>query len=144
MEQFHKGDASGIGSTSVSRPHLRVGPVSVWRAADPDHDRRVSPLTAPLFPACRLAGASTTLATPCRRCSSTPAVFAEFEADLLKMRTREGMAIACSRGKLKGKQPKLTTRQQAELADAHQRQLRHRRPHKGLLEFHVLPTATLC
>jgi len=32
-------------------------------------------------------------------------VFAEFEADPLKMRTREGMAIARSRGKLKGKQP---------------------------------------
>jgi DNA invertase Pin-like site-specific DNA recombinase len=31
------------------------------------------------------------------------------------MRTREGMAIARSRGKLKGKQPKLTARQQAEL-----------------------------
>lgn len=43
------------------------------------------------------------------------AVFAEFEADLLKMRTREGMAIARSRGKLKGKKPKLTARQQAEL-----------------------------
>ena len=47
------------------------------------------------------------------------AVFAEFEADLLKMRTREGMAIARSRGKLKGKQPKLTARQQAELARMH-------------------------
>ncbi|MFD1938751.1 MULTISPECIES: recombinase family protein [Nonomuraea] len=43
------------------------------------------------------------------------AVFAEFEADLLKMRTREGMAVARSKGKLKGKQPKLTARQQAEL-----------------------------
>src|SRR5258708_24524748 len=43
------------------------------------------------------------------------AVFAEFEADLLKMRTREGMAVARSRGKLKGKRPKLTTRPQAEL-----------------------------
>jgi len=43
------------------------------------------------------------------------AVFAEFEADLLKMRTREGMAVARAKGKLKGKQPKLTTRQQAEL-----------------------------
>lgn len=43
------------------------------------------------------------------------AVFAEFEADLLKMRTREGMAIARTRGKLKGKQPKLTAREQAEL-----------------------------
>lgn len=47
------------------------------------------------------------------------AVFAEFEADLLKMRTREGMAIARSRGKLKGKQPKLTPLQQAELARMH-------------------------
>src|SRR5690348_521575 len=43
------------------------------------------------------------------------AVFAEFEADLLKMRTREGMAVARSRGRLKGRQPKLTPRQQAEL-----------------------------
>jgi DNA invertase Pin-like site-specific DNA recombinase len=44
------------------------------------------------------------------------AVFAEFEADLLKMRTREGMAVARSKGKLKGKKPKLSARQQAELA----------------------------
>ncbi|GGO81293.1 recombinase family protein [Nonomuraea cavernae] len=47
------------------------------------------------------------------------AVFAEFEADLLKMRTREGMAIARSRGRLKGRAPKLTTRQQAELVRMH-------------------------
>lgn len=47
------------------------------------------------------------------------AVFAEFEADLLRMRTREGMAIARSKGKLKGKQPKLSVRQQAELVRMH-------------------------
>ena len=47
------------------------------------------------------------------------AVFAEFEADLLRMRTREGMAIARFRGRLKGKKPKLTTRQQAELVRMH-------------------------
>ena len=47
------------------------------------------------------------------------AVFAEFKADLLKMRTREGMAIARSRGRLKGKKPKLTARQQAELVCMH-------------------------
>lgn len=35
------------------------------------------------------------------------------------MRTREGIAIARSRGKLKGKQPKLTARQQAELVRMH-------------------------
>lgn len=47
------------------------------------------------------------------------AVFAEFEADLLRMRTREGMAVARARGKLKGRQPKLSTRQQAELVRMH-------------------------
>jgi len=61
-------------------------------------------------------------------------VFAEFEADLLKMRTREGIAIARSRGKLKGKQPKLTTRQQAEpVRMAQHRRLPHRRSHGGFL-----------
>lgn len=43
------------------------------------------------------------------------ATFAEFEADLIKMRTREGMALARSRGKLRGKKPKLSDRQQKEL-----------------------------
>lgn len=43
------------------------------------------------------------------------ATFAEFEADLIRLRTREGMAIARSRGKLRGKQPKLSDRQQKEL-----------------------------
>lgn len=47
------------------------------------------------------------------------AVFAEFEADLLKMRTREGMAVARARGRLKGRQPKLSPRQQAELIRMH-------------------------
>ena len=36
------------------------------------------------------------------------ATFAEFEADLIRMRTREGMAIARAKGKLRGKQPKLS------------------------------------
>src|SRR5713226_10297118 len=47
------------------------------------------------------------------------ATFAEFEVDLLKLRTREGMAIAKEHGRLRGKQPKLTTRQQAELVRMH-------------------------
>jgi DNA invertase Pin-like site-specific DNA recombinase len=42
-------------------------------------------------------------------------MFAVFEADLPKMRTREGMVVARAKGKLKGKKPKLTARQQAEL-----------------------------
>ena len=43
------------------------------------------------------------------------ATFAEFEADLIRMRTREGMAVARAKGKLKGKKPKLSDRRQAEL-----------------------------
>jgi len=33
------------------------------------------------------------------------ATFAEFEADLIRLRTRECMAIARAKGKLRGKQP---------------------------------------
>jgi DNA invertase Pin-like site-specific DNA recombinase len=43
------------------------------------------------------------------------ATFAEFEADLIRMRTKEGMAIARAKGKLKGKKPKLSPRRQTEL-----------------------------
>lgn len=48
------------------------------------------------------------------------ATFAEFEADLLKMRTREGMAIAKAKGKMRGKKPKLTVKQQKELLKMHE------------------------
>ena len=47
------------------------------------------------------------------------ATFVEFEGDLLRLRTREGMAVARAKGKLRGKQPKLTARQQAELTRMH-------------------------
>ena len=47
------------------------------------------------------------------------ATFAEFEDDLIRMRTREGMAIARAKGKLRGKQPKLSDRQQRELCRMH-------------------------
>ena len=47
------------------------------------------------------------------------ATFAEFEADLIRMRTREGMDIARAKGKLRGKQPKLSDRQQRELCRMH-------------------------
>jgi DNA invertase Pin-like site-specific DNA recombinase len=42
-------------------------------------------------------------------------VFAEFEVDLLRLRTKEGMAVARAKGKLRGRQPKLSARQQHEL-----------------------------
>jgi DNA invertase Pin-like site-specific DNA recombinase len=47
------------------------------------------------------------------------ATFAEFEADLLSLRTREGMAVASARGRLKGKPPKLSATQQQHLLKLH-------------------------
>ena len=47
------------------------------------------------------------------------ATFAEFEADLIRLRTREGMAIARAKGRLRGKQPKLSDKQQKELRRMH-------------------------
>ena len=44
------------------------------------------------------------------------AMVAEFEADLIRMRTREGMKVARAKGRLRGKQPKLTPQQEAVLA----------------------------
>lgn len=43
------------------------------------------------------------------------ATFAEFESDLIRLRTKEGMAVAKAKGKLKGKKPKLSEKQQREL-----------------------------
>ena len=41
------------------------------------------------------------------------------KADLIRLRTREGMAIARAKGKLRGKRPKLSDRQQRELRRMH-------------------------
>ena len=43
------------------------------------------------------------------------AMVAEFEADLIRARTREGMKIAKAKGRLRGKQPKLRPTQEAHL-----------------------------
>ena len=48
------------------------------------------------------------------------AMVAEFEADLIKMRTREGMKVARAKGRLRGKQPKLSPRQEAHLVALYQ------------------------
>ncbi len=47
------------------------------------------------------------------------AVVAEFEADLARMRTREGMKVAKAKGRLRGKRPKLSPKQEAHLVALH-------------------------
>lgn len=44
-------------------------------------------------------------------------MIAEFEADLARMRTREGMAVAKAKGRLRGKQPKLKPKQEKHLVE---------------------------
>ena len=44
---------------------------------------------------------------------------AEFESDLIRMRTREGLAIARANGKLRGRSPKRSARQEEHLAELH-------------------------
>jgi len=43
------------------------------------------------------------------------AMIAEFESDLIRSRTREGMKVAKAKGRLRGKQPKLSRAQEAHL-----------------------------
>jgi len=47
------------------------------------------------------------------------ATFAEFESDLIRLRTREGMAVARAKGRLRGRRPKLSERRQRELRRMH-------------------------
>ncbi len=44
---------------------------------------------------------------------------AEFESDLIKMRTGEGMKVARAKGRLRGKRPKLCPRQESHLVTLH-------------------------
>lgn len=47
------------------------------------------------------------------------AMVAEFESDLIRMRTREGMAVARAARKLRGRKPKLTPAQERHLLELH-------------------------
>lgn len=47
------------------------------------------------------------------------AMVAEFESALIKARTREGMAVAKTKGRLRGKKPKLSTTQEKHLVTVH-------------------------
>lgn len=47
------------------------------------------------------------------------AMIAELEGDLIRARTRKGMKIAKAKGRIRGKQPKLSPRQEAHLVQLH-------------------------
>jgi DNA invertase Pin-like site-specific DNA recombinase len=47
------------------------------------------------------------------------AMVAEFESDLIRLRTREGMKVAKARGRLRGKQPKLKPNRAKYLLELH-------------------------
>jgi len=49
------------------------------------------------------------------------AMVAEFESDLIRLRTRDGMKVAKAKGRLRGKQPKLNPRQEVHLVALHPR-----------------------
>lgn len=44
---------------------------------------------------------------------------AEFEADLISARTKEGMKVAKAKGRLRGKKPKLSPTQERHLVELH-------------------------
>jgi DNA invertase Pin-like site-specific DNA recombinase len=46
-------------------------------------------------------------------CSTCSPWWLNFESDLIRLRTREGMKVAKAKGRLRGKQPKLKRRQEA-------------------------------
>lgn len=68
---------------------------------------------------------------------------AEFEAELIRLRTREGMAIARSKGKLKGNKPKLALSAQAPADVARRRWTHPSRAGRAVqrLPHHHLPRA---
>lgn len=118
----------GFTGTNRARPGLLTRRLPPFAKATPSLCPNLIALPAP-FPmlapsrmscqcgasSCNLAQASTIPTTRWARCSSPSSPPAEFESDLIRLRTREGMAVARAKGKLRGKKPKLTERQQKEL-----------------------------
>ena len=48
-------------------------------------------------------------------CYSTSWQWSEFEADLIRLQTKEGMRVAKAKGRLRGRRPKLNAGQEAHL-----------------------------
>ncbi|ATD71731.1 MULTISPECIES: recombinase family protein [Mycobacteriales] len=124
----------GLTGTNRSRPGLREALAAASRPGDElvvtKLDRLARSIRDAKDIADELAGRGVTLRLGASAYDPTDpmgrmmfnvlATFAEFEADLIRMRTREGMAVAKARGRLRGKQPKLSTAREKRLvADFH-------------------------
>ena len=110
--------ANGIHVSSMPWRGVPIGTVcSACWLAGPRH----LTVTSPKIPCSSLLTSDHRKRNPNRwaRCSSTSWPRSEFEVDLLRVRTREGMAVAQAKGKLRGKQPKLGPKQQTELRRVH-------------------------
>ena len=118
----------GLTGTNRERPGLREA-LAACRAGDtlvvtkldrlarslPDARDIVDELTRPQV-RLRIAGAVHDPDDPVGRLLfNVLAMVAEFESDLIRQRTREGMRVAKAKGHLRGKQPKLNPRQEAHL-----------------------------
>jgi DNA invertase Pin-like site-specific DNA recombinase len=109
----------GLTCTNRDRPGLRQA-LAACRAGDTLVVRKLDRLARSLPDARAIADELTDPADPIGRLLfNVLAMVAEFEADLARMRTREGMKVARAKGRLQGKQPKPSSRQEAHLAALH-------------------------
>jgi DNA invertase Pin-like site-specific DNA recombinase len=118
----------GLTGTNRARPGLREAMAAV-RAGDtlfvstPDRLTRSLPDARNIADELTANGVSLSLggstydpADPVRRLLfNVLGMVAAFEADLIRMRTRDGMAVARARGRLRGKQPNLSAVQRKHL-----------------------------
>ena len=122
----------GLTGTNRARPGLNQALAAVRKGDTlvvPKLDRLARSVPDARSIADELAGRGVTLALGQSRYDPTDpmgkmffnilATFAEFESDLIRLRTREGMKIARANGRLRGKQPKLSDKQQKELGRMH-------------------------
>jgi DNA invertase Pin-like site-specific DNA recombinase len=121
---------NGLTGTSRARPGLREA-LAACRAGDTLVVTKLDRLARSLPDARDIAGELTSAGVKLniggsphdpddpvgRLLFNVLAMIAEFESDLIRMRTREGMKVARAKGRLRGKQPKLKPAQEAHLVE---------------------------
>ena len=125
--------------------HCRAGSDQLTSTRPSPRRQRWWPLPLSGCPARPLGGSVHDPTDPIGRLLFTVlSMIAEFEADLARSRTREGMAVATAKGRLRGKQPKLNAKQEAHLADLwHAGRYRMLATVRGRPALTARPTATV-